>query len=80
MTKQQIKDYEKIEGHLIYLKMWIDDGNPDSVPDEALLDLPLDNAISNAESIVDNADCENYGEDTPKVVRRARQFLRKYSK
>ena len=80
MTKQQIKDYEKVEGHLIYLKMWINDGNPDSVKDEELLDLPLSYAISNAEYIIDNAEAENYGDDTAKVVRKAKAFLRKYNK
>lgn len=78
MTKQQIKDYEKVEGHLIYLKMWINAGYPDGVKDEELLELPLSCAISDMEQIVDNAECQNYGDDTAKVVRKAKAFLRKY--
>ena len=80
MTNQQIKDYEKVEGHLIYLKMHIDAGYPDGVKDEELLDLPLECAISDMEMIVDNEACKNYGDDTAKVVRKAKAFLRKYSK
>lgn len=75
MTKQQIKDYEKVES-LSVLRLWIE--CDERYKGCTLEDLPLSCAISDMETIVYNEDAENYGEDTAKVVRKARAFLRKY--
>lgn len=77
MTKQQIKDYEKIES-LSVLKLWTE--YDERYKGMSLEELPLRCAISDMEMIVDNADAENYGDDTAKVVRKAKAYLRKYGK
>ena len=87
MTKQQLKDYEKVQS-LILLAMWVSDGSPDSVPESELLKLPLDYAISDIDSMVDNARAElgGYEPETEyemEVYRRMKageRFLRKYRK
>ena len=78
MTKKQIKDYEKVQS-LTYLKMWIDDGNPDSVPDEDLESLSLACAVSDIDYLIDNllADQDNCDKQQ---LKKARWFLRKYLK
>ena len=89
MTKQQLKDYEKVQP-LILLAMWVSDGSPDSVPESELLKLPLDYAISDIDSMVDNAraelggyapdpDCE-YEMEVYKRMKAGERFLRKYRK
>lgn len=87
MTKQQLKDYEKVQP-LILLAMWVSDGDPDSVPESELLKLPLDCAISDIDSMVDNARAElgGYEPDTEyeweiyKRMKAGERFLRKYRK
>lgn len=78
MTKQQIKDYEKVQW-LGFLKMWINDGNPDSVKDEELEDLPLEYAISDIDCLEDNLSAD-YDHCDKQQLRTARWFLRKYRK
>ena len=75
MTKQQIKDYEKVES-LSVLRLWTE--CDERYKGMNLEDLPLRCAISDMEMIVDNADAENYGDNTAKVVSRAKAYLRKY--
>lgn len=77
MTKQQIKDYEKVES-LSVLRLWTE--YDERYKGMSLEELPLRCAISDMEMIVDNADAENYGDDTAKVVRKAKAYLRKYGK
>lgn len=78
MTKQQIKDYEKVQS-LTYLKMWVDDGNPDSVPDEELEKLPLKYAISDIDYLANNLLADNDNSDKQQL-KRAKWFLKKYAK
>ena len=85
MTKQQLKDYEKVQSTIL-LAMWINDGTPDSVPESELLKLPLEYAISDIDSMVDNARAElgGYEPDTEyeweiyKRKKAGERFLRKY--
>ena len=76
MTLPQIKDCERVFGHLIFLKMHINAGNPDSVPTEEVFDLPLKCAISDMEMVISD------GEDTHSLstIHKAKWFLKKYSK
>lgn len=73
MTKQQIKDYKKVQP-IDILELWFYEGY------SSLEELPLQCAISDMEMIILDADAENYGEDTAKVVRKAKWFLKKYAK
>lgn len=77
MTTQQIKDYEKVES-LSVLRLWTE--CDERYKGMSLEELPLKCAISDMEMIVDNEDAENYGDDTAKVVRKAKAFLRKYKR
>lgn len=87
MTKQQLKDYEKVQPTIL-LAMWVSDGNPDSVPESELLKLPLEYAISDIDSMVDNARAElgDYEPDTEyeweiyKRMKAGERFLRKYKR
>lgn len=87
MTKQQLKDYEKVQPAIL-LAMWVSDGNPDSVPESELLKLPLEYAISDIDSMVDNARAElgGYEPDTEyeweiyKRMKAGERFLRKYKR
>lgn len=87
MTKQQLKDYEKVQPTIL-LAMWVNDGNPDSVPESELLKLPLEYAISDIDSMVDNARAElgGYEPDTEyeweiyKRMKAGERFLRKYNR
>lgn len=87
MTKQQLKDYEKVQSTIL-LAMWVSDGSPDDVPESELLKLPLDCAISDIDSMVDNARAElgGYEPDTEyeweiyKRMKAGERFLRKYRK
>lgn len=87
MTKQQLKDYEKVQSTIL-LAMWINDGCPDSVPESELLKLPLEYAISDIDSMVDNARAElgDYEPDTEyeweiyKRMKAGERFLRKYKR
>lgn len=76
MTRQQIKDYEKVVS-LSELMLWIE--WDERYKGFTLEELPLSCAISDMEMIVDNEDAENYGDDTASVVRKAKAFLRKYA-
>lgn len=85
MTKQQLKDYEKVQSTIL-LAMWINDGNPDSVPESELLKLPIEYAISDIDSMVDNARAE-LGDYEPETeyeweiynrMKAGERFLRKY--
>lgn len=78
MTKQQIKDYKRVQS-LTYLKMWIDDGNPDSVTDDELEKLPLKYAISDIDYLADNLLADNDNSDKQQL-KRAKWFLKKYAK
>jgi hypothetical protein len=85
MTRQQIKDYEKVQS-VVLLKMWIDAGNPDSVKDEELEKLTIRYAISDIDSLLDNTQAElqcTYDEEDRKMLltkaRKAKWFLRKYA-
>lgn len=73
MTKQQLKDYAKVQP-LDILELWKYEGY------KSLEEIPLKCAISDMEMVVLDADSENYGEDTASVVRKAKAFLRKYAK
>ena len=86
MTKQQLKDYEKVQSTIL-LAMWINDGTPDSVPESELLKLPLEYAISDIDSLADNLSAElpdyDYSDDKYYVevaekLKKAKWFLRKY--
>lgn len=87
MTKQQLKDYEKVQPTIL-LAMWVNDGNPDSVPESELLKLPIEYAISDIDSMVDNARAElgEYEPDTEyeweiyKRMKAGERFLRKYAR
>lgn len=87
MTKQQLKDYEKVQSTIL-LAMWVSDGSPDSVPESELLKLPLDCAISDIDSMVDNARAElggyepetEYEMEVYKRMKAGERFLRKYRK
>lgn len=85
MTKQQIKDYAKVQP-VELLKMWIDEGNPDSVPDERLEELSFNCAISDIDCLLDNINAElqfTYDSDRRKELfatrRKAEWFLNKYN-
>lgn len=85
MTKQQIKDYDKVQTTIL-LKMWINDGNPDSVKDEELEKLPIEYAVSDIDCLLDNTLAElreTYNAEGRKrlqaTARRARAFLKKYA-
>lgn len=75
MTKQQIKDYEKVQS-VECLKLWTE-CEPQYIG-ISLEELPLKCAISDMEMIIDDEEAENFGEDTAKVVRKAKWFIRKY--
>lgn len=76
MTIPQIKDYERVFGHTIFLKMHISAGYPDGVADEELLNLPLKCAISDMEMVVsDGIDAHS-----PATIRKAKWYLQKYNK
>lgn len=86
MTKQQLKDYEKVQSTIL-LAMWINDGCPDSVPESELLKLHIKYAISDIDSLADNIMAElpdyDYSDDKyyvekEKQLKLAKQFLRKY--
>lgn len=87
MTKQQLKDYEKVQSTVL-LAMWVNDGNPDSVPESELLKLPLKYAISDIDSMVDNARAElggyepetEYEWEVYKRMKAGERFLRKYNR
>lgn len=87
MTKQQLKDYEKVQPTIL-LAMWVNDGTPDSVPESELLKLPIEYAISDIDSMVDNARAElgGYEPDTEyereiyKRMKAGERFLRKYNR
>jgi hypothetical protein len=87
MTKQQLKDYEKVQPTIL-LAMWVNDGNPDSVPESELLKLPLEYAISDIDSMVDNARAElggyepetEYEWEIYKRMKAGERFLRKYNR
>ena len=76
MTKQQLKDYAKVQS-LEILGLWTECVS--QYKGCSLLDLPLRCAISDMEQIVLDADAENFGEDTASVVRKAKWFLKKYA-
>ena len=73
MTKQQLKDYEKVQS-LEVLELWECEGYA------SLEEIPLKCAISDMEMIIEDEQSENFGDDTAKVVRKARAFIRKYRK
>ena len=89
MTKQQLKDYEKVQSTIL-LAMWVSDASPDDVPESELLKLPLDCAISDIDSMVDNARAElggcrpdpddEYEMEIYKLMKAGERFLRKYRK
>lgn len=79
MTQAQVNDYSKVQD-LVHLKMWISETSPDSVKDEELLKLPLRNALSDMEFIIDNAEANDWEEGYEKKVRNARWYLRKYGR
>lgn len=87
MTKQQLKDYEKVQSTIL-LAMWVSDGDPDSVPESELLKLPIEYAISDIDSMVDNARAElggyepetEYEMEIYKRMKAGERFLRKYRK
>lgn len=84
MTKQQIKDYEKVQP-IDILKMWTE-----WVPGYegwALEELPLDCAISDIDSLLDNTLTElnctwgdsEYRKHLQATARKAKWFLKKYA-
>lgn len=79
MTQAQVNDYSKVQD-LVHLKMWISETSPDSIKDEELLKLPLRNALSDMEFIIDNAEANDWEEGYEKKVRNARWYLRKYGR
>lgn len=87
VTKQILKDYEKVQS-TICLAMWVSDGCPDSVPESELLKLPLKYAISDIDSVVDNARAElggnepdtEYEREIYKRMKAGERFLRKYAR
>ena len=72
MTKQQLKDYEKVQS-LECLEMWLEGESWTT-----LEEIPLRCAISDMEMIILDEDAQNFGEDTAKVIRKAKAFIRKY--
>lgn len=72
MTKQQIKDYEKVQP-IDILELWKYDGYA------SVEEIPLKCAISDMEMIICDADADNFGEDTARVVSKAKAFLKKYA-
>ena len=87
VTKQVLKDYEKVQP-TICLAMWVSDGSPDSVPESELLKLPLKYAISDIDSVVDNARAElggykpenEYEREIYNRMKAGERFLRKYNR
>ena len=73
MTKQQIEDYKKVQS-IDILELWKYDGYI------SIEEIPLKCAISDMEMIINDADAENFGEDTANVVRKAKWFIRKYQR
>jgi hypothetical protein len=71
MTKQQLKDYEKVQS-LECLELWMCEGYSD------LNEIPLKCAISDMEMIILDEDAENFGDNTANVIRLAKAFIRKY--
>lgn len=71
MTDQQIKDYKKVQS-IDILELWKCDGY------SSIEEIPLKCAISDMAMIVCDAEANNFGDDTAKVVRMAKWFLRKY--
>lgn len=82
ITKQVLKDYEKVQSTEC-LKLWTGD---DCCKDEELLKLPLGLALSDIDTQLDNMqyevnECE--GEERKKMqarIRSAKAFLKKYTK
>lgn len=85
MTKQQIKDYDKVQSIEI-LKMWTE-----CTPEYngyTLEELPLDCAISDIDSLLDNVLTElnctwgdtEYRKELQTKARKAKVFLKKYNK
>ena len=85
MTKQQLKDYEKVQS-LEILKMWTE-WTPE-YKGCTLEDLPLECAISDIDSLLDNTMAElnqgfphgDYLKELQATARKAKAFLRKYNK
>lgn len=85
MTKQQIKDYEKVQPVEI-LKMWTE-WTPE-YKGWTLEALPLECAISDIDSLLDNTMTElndifpegDYYKELKATARKARTFLKKYNK
>lgn len=84
MTKQQIKDYEKVQP-LEILKMWTE-WTPE-YKGYTLETLPIDCAISDIDSLLDNTQAELRGmwsddvrfKELKTTARKAKWFLKKYA-
>ena len=83
VTKQVLKDYEKVQSKEC-LKLWVD--NSGCCKDEELLKLPLGCALSDIDSELSNMVAERdycCGEELQKIqtrIRSAKAFLKKYTK
>lgn len=83
MTKQQIKDYDKVQSVEI-LKMWTE-WTPE-YKGCTLEELPLECAVSDIDSLLDNVLTElnctwgdtEYRKELQATVRKAKTFLKKY--
>lgn len=84
MTKQQIKDYEKVQS-IDIVKEWISGGG---FADSVLETLPIECAISDMEMVISDGEAElecwiNFPEEyniIKKRIKAAKWFIRKYSK
>lgn len=86
MTKQQIKDYEKVQS-IDILKMWIETKAEPEYYGKTLEELPLEFAISDIDTLLDNTLTElqcswgdtEYRKHLQATARKAKAFLKKYN-
>ena len=86
MTRQQLKDYEKVQP-IDILKMWTETKAEPEHYGKTLDELPLECAVSDIDSLLDNTLTElnctfgdtDYRKELQATARKAKAFLRKYN-
>lgn len=86
MTRQQLKDYDKVQSTEV-LKLWVETAAEPEHYGKTLEELPLECAISDIDSLLDNVLTElhctwgdtEYRKELQATARKAKAFLRKYA-